>query len=242
MADKKKAFNRDKIKEVIRNDIINAYHKRNKLPDFYSNTIDIFGAVIDCKLLRINLDEWKKVEQPRQTQKTVQNVFGRLHQTIIGTVDGWEDLGRQGTIVDVINRKRKIICEIKNKHNTTKGNHKYAIYDDLDSLLKRNEYKNYIGYYVEILPKNKKIYNEPFTPPDNRTSTRRKENKMIRKIDGKSFYEMVTGKEYAIRELYLLLPKIVDEILVEEKIISQKDGYSLVDNLIEEFYSKTFKY
>ncbi len=46
MADKKKAFNRDKIKEVIRNDIINAYHKRNKLPDFYSNTIDIFGAVI----------------------------------------------------------------------------------------------------------------------------------------------------------------------------------------------------
>lgn len=240
MTDKKKAFNRDKIKEAIRDDIIDAYHQRNKLPNFYSNTIDIFGAAIDSKLLRINLDEWKKIEEPRQTQKTVQNVFGRLHQTIIGTVDEWEDLGK-GQIVDVVNREKKIICEIKNKHNTTKGNHKFAIYDDLDTMLQKNEYKNFTGYYVEILPKNKKIYDEPFTPSDNKTSARRKENKMIRRIDGKSFYGIVTGKENAIRELYLLLPEIIDEILVEEEIISEKDAYNLVDSLTEEFYSETYK-
>jgi len=240
MTDKKKAFDRDKIKEEIRKDIIDIYNKRNKSPDFYSNTIDIFGAVIDSKLLRINLDEWKKIEESRQTQKTVQNVFGRLHQNIISTVDGWEDLGKD-KIVDVVNRKKKIICEIKNKHNTTKGNHKPNIYDDLDTVLKKDEYKNFIGYYVEILPKNKKIYNEPFTPSDNKTSKRREKNEMIRRIDGKSFYKIVTGKEDAIRELYLLLPEVIDEILVEEMIISEKDKYNIVDNIRDEFYSQTYE-
>jgi len=98
-----------------------------------------------------------------------------------------------------------------------------------------------MGYYVEILPKNKKIYNEPFTPSDNKIHTKRKENKMIRIIDGKSFYAIVTGKEDAIHELYLLLPEIIDDILVEAKIISDKDKFNFIDNLTEEFYSKTYE-
>jgi len=246
MTDKKKAFNRDKIKEAIRNDIIDAYHQRNKLPDFYSNTIDIFGAAIDSKLLRINLDEWRKIEEPRQTQKTVQNIFGRLHQTIIGTVDDWEDLGK-GQIVDVKNDKKKIIAEIKNKHNTVTGGLRKTPYDTLKKCLK-TEYRGYTSYFVEILPKNRNEYDKPFVPSDNtkklnkkdKDSNRRPENKKIRLIDGKSFYELVTGEKDAIKELYELLPVIIDEILVEEGIIDKKDEYELDDALTKEFYSKTY--
>ena len=41
-------------------------------------------------------------------------------------------------------------------------------------------------------------------------------NKKIRLIDGKSFYEMVTGEENALEQLYNEFPSLIDEILSEE--------------------------
>ena len=66
------------------------------------------------------------------------------------------------------------------------------------------------------MPKNGKTYNKPFTPSDNRSKQRRDENPKIRQIDGKSFYTLLTDNPNALRELYLLLPELASEILVEE--------------------------
>ena len=54
----------------------------------------------------------------------------------------------------VVNYK-KIIAELKNKHNTMKGDARINIYDDLEKCLKTTN-KGFTGYYVEILPKNAK--------------------------------------------------------------------------------------
>ena len=239
------AFDKKKVKEAIRQDIVNAYHDRNGNPDLYSNTLDIFGAVIDSKLLRINLEKWREIEIPRQTQKTVQNTFGRLHQTIIGTVPGWEDVGKNG-IVDVINCDRKIIAEIKNKHNTVTGGLRKTNYETLKKSIE-TRYKGFTSYFVEILPKNRKVYNVPFTPSDNtlkldspHQSSQKPINDYIRMIDGKSFYHLVTGKEDAVRQLFKILPIIVDEILCEEAIIDANAKFDLDEVLADEFYSKTF--
>ncbi|WP_410520593.1 Eco47II family restriction endonuclease [Candidatus Xenohaliotis californiensis] len=35
----------------------------------------------------------------------------------------------------MVNKKKKVIAEIKNKFNTAKGNHKKDIYDDFNNLL-----------------------------------------------------------------------------------------------------------
>ena len=231
-------MHKHKIKNAIKDEIIKAFHQRNDVPDIFDNTLDIFGAVVDSKLQRIDLKDWKDSEETRKTQKTLQNIIGKLHQIIIGTFDGWDDLGT-GNVVDVINKDIKIIAEIKNKHNTTKGNHKVSIYDDLEHLLE-TEYTDYTGYYVEILPKDKKVYNAPFTPSDNKTSTRRTKNEKIRVIDGKSFYELITGNKNAIKEMYTILPDIIDEILCDEKIIDNEDKYNLNSTLLEEFYEKTY--
>ncbi|WP_010129810.1 Eco47II family restriction endonuclease, partial [Haemophilus sputorum] len=67
---------------------------------------------------------------------------------------------------------------------------------------------NTVGYYVEILPVNGKTYDKPFTPSDNKTKTRRPENDRIRQIDGKSFYERVTGNPNALEDLYKMLPEV----------------------------------
>jgi len=179
--------------------------------NFYSNVVDPFSAVFDALRQGITLVNWIKQEKARQIQKTMQNALGEFHQSILGSMDGWEDLP-VGHVIDICNIERKIIAEIKNKHNTTKGSDKKSIYDNLNSQLKAN-YEGFTGYYVEIIPKGKKSYNKAFTPSDNVTKTRRPSNEKIRVIEGKSFYALASGHEEALKMLYKVLPKVITDIV-----------------------------
>lgn len=223
-------FKRDKIKNILLPIVKSAYESETTDKDLRKNTLDIFSASIDSSVRGITLDEWRVQEKQRQIQKTLQNHIGELHQEILGTFDGVESLG-VGQIVDLSSDQKKFIAEVKNKHNTTKGNHKNAIYDDLQACLKGKD-NDFIAYYVEILPKNGRVYNEPFTPSDNVSKENRVENERIRKIDGQSFYTLVSGNENALKELYVLLPELVCEILKEEYGI-ERDFNNYID--LEEF-------
>ena len=237
-----KAFNRDTLQTELKEKVIEAYTKRNSPPDLYSNTLDCFSAVIDATLLSKSLEDWKRdVEETRQTQKSIQNIVGELHEIVLGTVDGYENL-KVGKVIDLISHEDKLIAEIKNKHNTTKGNHKVEIYDSLKTQLDK-EYQGYTGYYVEILPPaSSKKYNKPFTPSDNRIKDKSKKNRpsneSIRIIDGRSFYKKVTGFPDAIDELYNELPKIIQEILVEYN--PDLEFPDLGEDLRKEMFSKAF--
>ncbi|WP_109079467.1 Eco47II family restriction endonuclease [Aggregatibacter kilianii] len=205
-------FDRKKIKDVLKPLVKETLNTESDKADLRRNTIDVFSQALECTILNITREEWEQRELTRQAQKTLQNKIGELHQKILGTIDGVQDLG-VGEIVDL--KGPKFIAEVKNKHNTTKGNHKVAIYDDLEKCLSDAD-ENTIGYYVEILPPNGKSYDKPFTPSDNKTSTKRPENDRIRQIDGKTFYEKVTGNSNALEELYQMLPEITAEIIKEE--------------------------
>lgn len=180
--------------------------------NLYSNVVDPFSATIDAMCHEISLEEWLKQESARQCQKTLQNALGDFHQNVLGSMAGWEDLGR-GEVVDLRNKSKKILAEVKNKFNTTKGNHKVRIYDDFLNLLNRAEYQAYTCYYVEIIPKDKNIYDKPFTPSDNQSHCRRPENKHIRIIDGKSFYALATGHHDALEKLFDSIPTVAANIL-----------------------------
>lgn len=208
-----KAFDRNNLKEAIRSSVKRVYEAQISELDLYRNTLDCFSASIDSVVQGISLDEWLKQEKERQIQKTKQNAIGTLHEEVLGSIKGVENLA-VGQLIDIISHEKKIIAEIKNKHNTTKGNHKVAIYDDLDAVLTVNP--GYIGFYVEILPKGKKSYNIPFTPSDNKAKSKRPLRNDIRQIDGRSFYELLTGHSEAINELYEELPALTAEILNEE--------------------------
>jgi hypothetical protein len=157
------------------------------------------------------LSEWIRQEKSRQIQKTLQNAIGEFHQNILGSMPGWVNL-ETGSVSDLCNKNKKIIAEVKNKYNTTKGNHRTAIYDDFKKLLKTS-YCGYEAYYVEIIPKGKNIYDKPFTPPDNRTKRRRARNSKIRIIDGKTFYALASGHPEALKQLYLALPMAIGKVL-----------------------------
>lgn len=201
--------------------------------NLYKNAIDPFSAIFDALMQGISLTQWIKQERSRQIQKTMQNAVGEFHQKILGCVKGWKDMGT-GNVFDLLNSDKKIIAEVKNKFNTTKGNHKVAIYDDLESQLK-NKYKGYTAYYVEIIPQNRKEYNDPFMPSDNKTKTRRAKNEKIRRIDGNSFYFYATREKNALRMLYNTLPMVIGAIL------DKNHKYLTEDKFFEELFGKAYK-
>lgn len=137
--------------------------------------------------------------------------------------------------MDVVNTDRKIIAEIKNKYNTTKGNHKSAIYTNLHKLI-HNEYSGYTSYYVEIIPQGGKLYDKSFTPSDNNLHTQKRINSHIRIIDGRSFYALASGYPDALEQLYAVLPQVIQDILKDpNKILLKKEE---LEKLFLRAYSK----
>lgn len=183
------------------------------LKDFQKNIIDPFSSIFDAAVSEVTHETWKDSEMVRQCQKTLTNHIGNLHQKILGSVEGWEDLGTGG-IVDLVCNERKIIAEVKNKYNTVTGGKLADQYNSLDRLVspKTNKYKDYTSYFVNIIPKKPERFNMTFEPSDKDKGIKCRKNEKIRIIDGASFYTLVTGRENALEELYNALPIIIEDI------------------------------
>ncbi len=191
---------------------------------FNKNVIDPFSIMFEMAGFNITtVNAWETNEKSRKAQKTLSNAFGTFHQGVLGHVSGWVDLGT-GKSADLLCTGNKVIAEIKNKYNTVKGSNKVTVYDDLEALIMpiASKYHGYTAYYVETIPQPKRkkpqVYNIEFTPSNNKTNTIRPANSKIRKIDGKSFYTLVTGDQNALSDLYDVLPTVIQK--VSGKVIS----------------------
>ncbi len=182
-----------------------ARHKA--VQDSGRNVIDPFTALFQMQLLQIKPEDWPMIEQNRQIEKSLQNEIGNFHQKILGSLPGWQNL-HIGAVVDLVCHERRIVAEVKNKHNTLKASDQAGLYDKLHDLVRKKgqEYAGYTAYYVEIIPKKPERYDLPFTPSDNTTGTRKPEDALIRRIDGASFYALATGHDHALRQLFHALP------------------------------------
>lgn len=176
----------------------------------YRNVIDPFSALFSYLIRAIDSKLWFESEKARQIQKTFEDALGVFHQDILSSMPGYEKFP---DVVDIVSKEKKVIAEVKNKYNTTKGNNKTTIYDDLASQLNKVAYRGFTGYYVEVIPRSPKPYDKPFTPSDNNTHKRRPENNNIRQIDGNSFYTLASGYPQALRMLYEKLPLVIRDIL-----------------------------
>ncbi|WP_425360261.1 MULTISPECIES: Eco47II family restriction endonuclease [unclassified Candidatus Tisiphia] len=161
---------------------------------FDRNVVDPFSIIFEMASFKINSSEWLKSEKSRQSQKTLSNHLGDFHQQILGAFDGWESLS-SGQMVDIVNHDKKIIGEVKNKHNTLKGSDKASMYYKLENLVmqKGHMYKGYTAYYIEIIPKKPKRYNIEFVPSNASTGVICPRNRLTRQIDGDSFYSQFRG-------------------------------------------------
>ena len=178
---------------------------------FERNVIDPFSTLIEMAIFGCDSKTWTTMEKRRQSQKSLTNAIGTFHQQILACIQGWEDLGTSNQ-VDLVNRERKIIAEIKNKHNTLKASDKAMLYRRLSDLIfkKNSIFKGFTAYYVEIVPDSSKSYDIPFVPSDSSTGGRCPVDKKIRKIDGRSFYALATGDENALDNLFTVLPDVME--------------------------------
>ncbi|HCG8623781.1 TPA: Eco47II family restriction endonuclease [Vibrio parahaemolyticus] len=184
--------------------------------DFTKNVVDPFGALFEAPAFSEH-EAWKSSELMRQTQKTIQNHVGTFHQKILGHVAGWSDLGT-GSVVDLVNHDLRILAEVKNKYSTVTGGDLSNKYYSLDGLIspKHSSFKGYTSYFVQVIPKKTERYNIPFTPSDKEKGELCTSNELIRVIDGASFYELVTGRAYALKELHQVLPEVIEKVYQEE--------------------------
>ncbi len=200
------------------------------------NVIDPFSAIFELAGFNLSSEDWSRNERIRQAQKTLTNHIGLFHQKILGSVSDWENLG-SGHIVDLVCMKRKIIAEVKNKFNTVSGGNLSDVYKNLQQQVmpKGQVYKDFTAYYVEIIPRKPERYDEPFIPSDKATGSKTAENKLLRRIDGYSFYEKVTGRKDALKELFDVLPSV---ITIASK---KKHGINKNDNkILAEIFSKAY--
>ena len=207
----------DIVKDTLNAGIIK---KKEVEKTFTKNVIDPFAAILEASAFNLDHKTWKDSELARQCQKTLQNYIGNMHQAILGKVKNWEDLG-VGNVIDLKNKDKKIIAEVKNKHNTVTGGKLADMYYSLDRLVtyKNNNYYGYTIYFVNIVPKKPNRYNAPFTPSDKEKGAKCPINEKIRIIDGASFFELVTGEQNALANFYNILPKVIEDIFNKESHI-----------------------
>ncbi len=180
--------------------------------DFGKNVIDPFSAMFVMSGFDLDFDTWAKAETTRQSQKTLQNHIGEFHQNVLGSIDGWRNM-RTGNVIDLVSESDQKFAEVKNKYNTISGGKLADLYYSLDSLVmpKTSIYKDYTAYYVAIVPKRRSRYDKVFTPSDKGKGEKCAANEKIREIDGASFYTMASGDENALRNLYAILPELIEK-------------------------------
>jgi hypothetical protein len=176
------------------------------------NVIDPFAVIFEMAGFGLTLPAWIQSETARQAQKTLSNHVGNLHQEILGSVDGWCNL-KVGKQVDLECGNRKLIAEVKNKHNTVTGGKLSDLYREMENLVnpKASHFKGYTCYFVHIVPKSSKRYDRPFTPSDKSKGLKCEKNELIREIDGYSFYSLVTGNPDALSDLFKVLPAVIEK-------------------------------
>ncbi|WP_286760616.1 Eco47II family restriction endonuclease [Salegentibacter sp. UBA1130] len=201
---------------------------------FHRNVIDPFSALFQITGFNLDGATWLTSEKTRQAEKALQNHIGDFHQKILGEVDGWRNLGIGGNM-DLKSDERRLLAEVKNKHNTVTGGSLFDVYKNLEGLVMPNSsiYNGYTAYFVQIIPKRPERYNIPFTPSNRKTSTRVHANELIRIIDGASFYELVTGEEHALKDLFDVIPDVIESIT--ERNLSNHDR-----EVMNDFFRKAY--
>jgi len=183
-------------------------NKNNMSEKFERNVIDPFAFILESAIFQKQTHEdWKSSELSRQIQKTFTNALGEFHQNILCSLDG---CSRPDEGVDFICEEKKIVAEIKNKHNTINASSKAGVFDEIKIELSKSVRKDYKGYLVTIIPRNNKNYETQLMTTAKQGSTwYRKPDENIMTINGEKFFEKITGKKHMVKSLYNRIPGIL---------------------------------
>lgn len=169
---------------------------------------DPFTIAAQAVLFDQPADSMLAFEKLRGVNKTISNAVGNFHQSVLGLAEGWDNLGANGGVVDLIVREtsnsKPIHVEVKNRYNTIKASDEKDVWDKLDMLARTNGSKSYL---VQIVPKEPSRYDRPWNVSG------RPEREHVRCCDDATAYAWAFHRDNALKELYEVFPDILSEVL-----------------------------
>lgn len=196
--------------ELIYNHVLETvlrYRRRINLEQFNSNIIDPIKLTFDAKIYGKSFEEIIAAECDRQIDKANTNHIGYFHQNLFKLAG--EDWAVPDVGFDIINDKRKIYVELKNKHNTMNASSAQATYMAMQQKL--IEDPNATCYLVEVIAKRSQNIQWEASLHGTYYS-----NPRIRRISMDKFYEIVFNDKLAFYKLCNALPTILDDVVKNE--------------------------
>ncbi|MCG7377932.1 Eco47II family restriction endonuclease [Paenibacillus sp. ACRSA] len=172
--------------------------KEKDIKDFFHNRIDPVKFLFDSTILNIDMKKYLENELLRQTDKTISNAIGTFQEKLIGKIEGCCNLS-VGQDIDIVCEGRNLIAEIKNKHNTLKGENKKDLFSKIKEQLRERNVET--GYYVRIIDQTSKNEEWKFTHKNEEYS-----DPNVKIISGDQFYYLLTEDKKAFAKLYKALP------------------------------------
>jgi len=187
---------------------------------FYKNKIDVIKLTFDSKFNNLDEETLIKTEINRQIDKSINNSIGTFHEEILGGIDGFE-MGKLSGF-DIKASDNTLFADIKNKHNTMNSSSAESLFQKLAHFA--DTYKQAKCYWVQILAT--KSFNQHWAGIIN---GKEYSHTRVFKISGDQFYQMLTGQEKALYNLYSVLPKAITTFLKSKEKHNKPDNSALTE-------------
>ncbi len=159
-----------------------------------------------------------KTEINRQIDKSINNSIGTFHEQILGGITGYEIGNLSGFDIKATNDD--LFADIKNKHNTMNSSSAESLFQKLAKYA--DTYKQAKCYWVQVLAKNS--FNEKWFAEIN---GKEYSHSRVYKISGDQFYNLLSGKENALFELYQILPLVISDYLSKQENNNSQNNSAL---------------
>jgi Eco47II restriction endonuclease len=216
---------------------VSKYRFSINIKDFNKNLIDPIKLTFDSEIYKLSIEELIDSEIIRQIDKSNNNHIGYFHQNIFKYIKSDWVVPKKG--FDIVNEKEKIYVEMKNKHNTMNSSSSQKTYMRMQDKIIKDEKATCM--LVEIIAKNSQ--NSKWQMSLDGTSV---SNDRIRRLSIDKFYKIVTGDPDAFKNLCVLLPKVISDVVrdiqlpsMDKKVFDELKGIS--SNLLKSIYLLSFK-
>jgi hypothetical protein len=207
----------------------NAYLKaKNNITkkNFYSNKVDTIKLTFDSKFNDIDEEKLIQSEILRQIDKSINNSIGTFHEQILGGIKGFEAGNLSG--YDIKATDNTLFADIKNKHNTMNSSAAEALFQKLKRYA--DDHKQAKCYWVQILAKGS--FCELWSGDIN---GKEYSHSRVYKISGDQFYDMLSGQQDAMFQLYKVLPNAIKDY---QKSVEETEEIT-ENSALEEIKSET---
>lgn len=215
---------------------VEKYRFKVDLAKFNANLIDPIKLTFDSKVYERDIKSVIESEIVRQIDKSNTNHIGYFHQNIFNYIgDDWSVPANGYDIVNL----NKFYVEMKNKHNTMNSSSSQKTYIRMQNTLLNNP--DATCMLVEVIARNSQNIAWNISLDGISVS-----NENIRRVSIDKFYEIVTGKETAFKELCEQLPKVIEDVVNNMQLDAESNTVfaeleEISSNLLKSLYLLSFE-